>query len=479
MRRKLYVRSRTLKALALVAMVCGVIVATQIPPTAYAGSTTTIDSATTNQRIDGFGASESFLQADFIMNASHSNQKAILQLLYSPTKGAGLTILRNQIGESSSYGTIEPNPPASPTSTPQYTPLGNDQGQEWLASTIKKKYGVDDFFADAWSAPPFMKTNDSAVDGGTLCGLSGASCASGDWRQAYANYLVQYAKDYAADGLPLKYIGFVNEPNFTATYASMVLTPAQTAEEADVVGPTLAGSGVATHLECCAPTGWDQIPSYASAIESDSSASHYVTLFTGHGYTAPPNTAVPGWSAPAWETEWSTFDTWDPSWDDGTDASGFTWAQNIYNGLTSANLSGFLYWWGADYNSIYGNNNEGLIRDDGTVVASKRLWAFANYSRFIRPGAVRIGASTTASGVELTAFKNTNGTVAIVALNTTMSNAALSFSLSGPGMPQSGPVRSYLTDATHSTAKQKTIKEKSDEFSATIAPRALVTYEIK
>jgi hypothetical protein len=36
-----------------------------------------------------------------------------------------------------------------------------------------------------------------------LCGVPGASCKSGDWRQAYAGYLVQYAKDYAAAGVPL------------------------------------------------------------------------------------------------------------------------------------------------------------------------------------------------------------------------------------------------------------------------------------
>jgi O-glycosyl hydrolase len=59
---------------------------------------------------------------------------------------------------------------------------------------------VSDFFADAWSAPPFMKTNDSQDNGGQVCGVSGTSCSSGDWRQAYANYLVRYAEDYAAAG---------------------------------------------------------------------------------------------------------------------------------------------------------------------------------------------------------------------------------------------------------------------------------------
>ena len=65
--------------------------------------------------------------------------------------------------------------------------------------------------ADAWSAPGFMKTNGSQINGGTLCGGPGATCDTGDWRQAYASYLTQYAKDYAPAGDPLSYVGPENE----------------------------------------------------------------------------------------------------------------------------------------------------------------------------------------------------------------------------------------------------------------------------
>lgn len=39
--------------------------------------------------------------------------------------------------------------------------VDQDQGQLWFAERIKAAYGVGDVFADAWSAPGFMKTNDS------------------------------------------------------------------------------------------------------------------------------------------------------------------------------------------------------------------------------------------------------------------------------------------------------------------------------
>lgn len=47
-----------------------------------------------------------------------------------------------------------------------------------------------------------------------LCGTPGHDCASGDWRQAYANYLVQYVKFYQQEGLDITHLGFLNEPDF-------------------------------------------------------------------------------------------------------------------------------------------------------------------------------------------------------------------------------------------------------------------------
>jgi O-glycosyl hydrolase len=254
-----------------------------------AADTATINGATTYQTMAGFGASEGFGEAQTVMNASSAVQQQALGLLYSPTSGAGLTILRNEISADSG-STIEPAAPASPTAAPAYVPLASinqDQGQLWFAQQIKAGYGVTNVFADAWSAPPFMKTNDSADNGGTLCGVPGATCSSGDWRQAYANYLKQYAADYSAAGDPLSYVGPENEANLAPSYDGMVLSPAQTANFLDVLGPTMAGSGLPTKVECCATEGWDYAQQYAAAIEADATASSYTPVFTSHGYTRP------------------------------------------------------------------------------------------------------------------------------------------------------------------------------------------------
>ena len=201
-------------------------------------------------------------------------------------------------------------------------------------------------FADAWSAPAFMKTNDATDNGGTLCGVPGATCTSGDW----------------------------------------------------------------------------------------------------HTRTT----------------------------------SGFSWAQNIYAGLTAANLNAFPYWWGSSTTSENGDN-EGLIliNANDTVSASGRLWAFANYSRFIRPGAVRLGAASANSSVELTAFRNTNGSIAVVALNTATTPQPMTISLRRTSLPGFGVAVPYLTDSTSDTAAQAPVLIQNGSLRTTLPARSLVTYDIR
>jgi O-glycosyl hydrolase len=445
---------------------------------ASAASTATVNGGTTFQTITGFGASEAFGQAATVMNASSAVQIQALNLLYGTSGGAGLTILRNEISADSG-DTIEPTAPSSPSATPSYVSLASidqDMGQLWFAQQIKERFGVTNVFADAWSAPAFMKTNDETDNGGAVCGMSSATCSSGNWEQAYADYLKQYAADYAAAGDPLTYVGPENEANLSTSYDSMQITPAQTAQFLDVLGPAMAGTG--TGVECCATEGWDYAQQYAAAIEADPTASADTAVFTSHGYTEAPTTPLSGWSKPAWETEWSTFETWDPAWDDGTDASGLTWAQHIFAGLDSANLNAFLYWWGSTTPSENGDN-EGLIQINGsTVTPSGRLWAFGNFSDFVRPGAVRIGASTSDSNLTMDAFKNTNGTISVVVLNTGSSSDTVSYSLSGTGTPNGATVTPYLTNASNDIAAQATTSVSGGAFTGTIPARSLETYVV-
>lgn len=179
-----------------------------------------VDLSKTFQTMDGFGTSEAFQRAVTMQKLSTTEQRKFLDLMFSKDKGAALSILRNGIGSSPDMSddhmvSIAPKSPGGPSAEPKYTWDGSDNGQLWVSKEAANTYGVKTFYANAWSAPGYMKTNGNDANGGSLCGVSGATCSSGDWKQAYANYLVQYVKYYAAENITITHLGFLNEPELT------------------------------------------------------------------------------------------------------------------------------------------------------------------------------------------------------------------------------------------------------------------------
>lgn len=460
-------------------------------------ATVIINGAQHHQTIDGFGISGAFGPANQLRTLSSTNdQKRILDLLFNTSTGAGFSILRNLLPSDVNH-TIEPNNPGSPTAMPHYVWDNSSWGQVWLAQQAQR-YGVKQFYMDAWSSPGFMKTNGDESNGGSLCGSLGASCSSGDWRQAYANYLVQYIRDYKSNGIATTHIGFANEPNLKTSYSSMLIDPAQAANFAKVLGLTLRASPFHPQIVCCEAEGWNLAQSYTNGITSDPNSN--VNVISSHGYTGAPNFALTGTGQKhIWQTEWSTFDAWNSSWDkgsdtsssasaqligtatgtsNGSDASGFTWAQHVYNGLTVANLSAFFYWWGFDVHNNSTDNGALIHYKNNTVESSKRLWALANYSRFVRPEAIRIGATSNNSNLQVTAFKNTKGSISIVVLNTSRSNTPVTFSLQNTGITQNYVATPYITNASNNTTAQTGLSIQQQRFSTIIPARSLVTYQV-
>lgn len=128
----------------------------------------TIDTSTTYQTIDGFGFSQAFGRATEFKNAAAATQKTALDYLFSTSTGAGFSIIRNRIGSGGSGDSIEPTSPGSASSTPTYVWDGNDSGQFWFTQQAIS-YGVKTIYADAWSAPGFMKTSGSDTTVGFVC----------------------------------------------------------------------------------------------------------------------------------------------------------------------------------------------------------------------------------------------------------------------------------------------------------------------
>jgi glucosylceramidase len=409
-----------------------------------------------HQRIDGFGLSQAFRRNELLRALSPEQQREILDLWFDRRKGAGLSILRLGIGSSpagSPYDhmvSIQPEDPGGPDAPPRYVWDGDDNSQVWVAKEAKA-YGVQRFFADAWSAPGYMKDNGDDKNGGTLLP---------EWREAYARYLMQYTKFYAREGIKITDLGFTNEPDYTAPYASMRFTPEQAAEFVKVLGPIAKG----VKVTCCDSFGWNEAKAYTAAIEADPQARRWVKVHTGHTYASPVDGPLPT-GRHTWMSEWNpNGDTWNENWDDGSGYDGFTIAQAVHDALTLGNVNAYVYWFGASRGAT-----RALMQIDdaaGTYRVSKRMWALAAYSRFIRPGAVRLGTSAADPALKVSAFRNPDGSTVIEALNTGTT------ALTWKGVR--GRATSYLTDSANSLAPRPVAGS-----TVTLPPRALTTIVIK
>jgi O-glycosyl hydrolase len=240
-------------------------------------STVTVDLTKTYQTMDGFGMSETFQRANQMKALSEPLQRYALDLLFNRTSGAGFSILRNGIGSSPDSSSdhmvsIQPKNPGGPNAAPKYIWDGNDNSQVWVSTEAVKTYGVKTVYANAWSAPGYMKTNNNDANGGSLCGVSGASCSSGDWKQAYANYLVQYIAYYRDLGVEVTHLGFLNEPELTTSYASMRSNAQQAADVVKVLRPALDKANFTNvKVTCCDAEGWNHQQSMMSGLSSVSS----------------------------------------------------------------------------------------------------------------------------------------------------------------------------------------------------------------
>lgn len=321
-----------------------------------------------------------------------------------------------------------------------------------------------------------MKTNDDNNDGGYLCGVSGTNCSTGNWMQAYANYLVEYVRLYKKAGVTVTNLGFLNEPQLTTAYASMLSNGTQAAEFIRVLAKTIKASGFDLEINCCDSVGWLDQEALMPALEAGPDpAVNYLSVITGHGYSSPPNFPL-STSLRSWLTEWAdlTGDYYPHIFfKDGGPGEGMTWAANIQIAFAQANVSAFLYWEGAE-NATASSSLINLINNE--IVLSKRYWVFAQFSKFVRPGARRIEA--TSSGfplVNVTSFKNSNGALATQVLNNGTTNCTVNVKLSG--WQEGHIIQPYLTNNEHNLEALPTISTDADGAFQDIVPaRSMITF---
>jgi len=106
---------------------------------------------------------------------------------------------------------------------------------------------------------------------------------------------------------------------------------------------------------------------------------------------------------------------------------------------------------------------------------SRRLWAFAGYFRFARPGSVRVDATSSAENVLVTAFENTNRTMAIPVINEAHFTRQVEVNLEGCELKMQRAT-AYLADNEHNNTMVGSYRFNGSSFMASVPPRSMTTF---
>lgn len=442
-----------------------------------------VNTTVTFQELDGFGVSQAFQRAYDVFGKdglSPANTTFVLDLMFDVEKGAGFSILRNGIGSSNTsqsnlMKSIEPISPGSPEAPPHYIWDRNESGQYPLAVEAYNR-GLRHLYGNAWSAPGYMKTNHDENNGGYLCGVANATCSTGSWVKAYADYLIQWARFYKQSGVKVTELGFLNEPQFPATYAGMLSNGSQAAEVIRALAHEVKSSGMNLDITCCDGIGWDDQRDMMPGLQAGADpAENYLGVVTGHGYSSAPTYPLKT-KKKTWLTEWADLSgqfTPYTFYNKSGPGEGMTWASHIQVALVHANVSGFLYWIGAENSTT----NSGLINLAGDeVIPSKRFWAFAQFSKFARPGARRVQATSTVPKLQISSFLNLDGSIATQMINNGTTACDVEVALSGAKCSRYRHVRPYLTNNEHDLTALSKIGVQRGIFKATVPARSLMSF---
>ncbi|KAI4709117.1 hypothetical protein J4E89_005865 [Alternaria sp. Ai002NY15] len=443
-----------------------------------------VDATVRHQTMIGGGCSGAFGVAcdqTGSRGLSPSNQQLVSDYLFNENLG-GLSVLRNRVGSSPTDGILG-SCPTSPSAPANYSGLGsNDSTADscQLKLTQQALTANPDLFiyVDAWSAPGCFKTDATDINGGLICGVRGTNCTH-DWRQAYADYLVEYVRLYEEKGINVNLIGAYNEPDFNpVTYASMDSDGYQAADFLKVLYPTVKKYREDLQVSCCDATGARQERNLLYELDQAGGGKMY-DVATWHNYQSMPERPFNTHGQPNMETEWSDGSgpfntTWDTT---GQLAEGLQWAIYMHQAFVYSDTSGYLHWWCAQDNPGNTTGSDAiLVRLRGnTFEVSRRLWAFAGYFRFARPGSVRIDAISPAENLKVTAFENTNGTLAIPVINEAHYERQVEVSIKGCDFTM-GVANAYLADNDHNNTMVGTYGVNGSVFVASVPPRSMTTF---
>lgn len=401
-------------------------------PSVYAADTVVVNTGKEYQTIDGFGGMNhpEWMGSDL---TDAQRQKAF----GNGKDELGFTILRIFVN-----------------------PDSNQWNKAVPTAKFASQHGVK-VFASPWEPPSNLAESDS--NGGKL------HLPKSNYT-AYAQHLNNFGNYMKNQGVDLYAISVQNEPDYASEW-----TRWSTDETTDFLANY---ADKITSTKVMSPESFQYAPETASWVK-DGGKKYYTKilnnqkafancdLFGTHFYGTQRAwmdfPALESCGKPIWMTEVyvpnssSDADTWPEALDV---------AENIHNGMTVGNMSAYVWW--------YIRRSYGPMKENGNI--SKRGYMMAQYSKFVRPGDVRIDATEQPTqNVFVSAYKNDADQVTIVAVNKTTSEYNQSFSM-GSGESISGVTR-YRSSGSENLAKSE-ISFNGTGFAAQLPAQSVSTFVV-
>src|SRR2546422_50122 len=202
-----------------------------------------VDEGTTYQEMVGFGAAITDASAWLIQNKlAPAQREALLQELFGPSPGLGLSFTRLTMGASdfSLHQYSYDDMPAGQTDS-ALAHFSIDSNRAYVLPVVQRALAINPrlkIMASPWSPPGWMKTTGSLIQGTLLPEAYGP----------LAEYFRRYIEAYGAEGVPIYAITVQNEPHYEPpTYPGMRLEPpARSRFIGQYLGPLFAQHGIGT-----------------------------------------------------------------------------------------------------------------------------------------------------------------------------------------------------------------------------------------
>jgi glucosylceramidase len=421
----------------------------QQTPIAFAASsaagnqTITVNEGTTYQQFEGAGASFTDTAA-WLINGSGALSAAtrddVMTKLFSPTGGIGLGFTRNPMGASDlarfSYTYDDTCCDLNDFS------LSRDTDVIALTKQAQSLNPQLKVMASPWTAPPWMKDNNSYIQG---------------WLQSqyyplYGQYFAKYIQGYAAQGVHVDYVTPQNEPTCCAGYPSMQWnTPGIQYFLKNGLYPALHNAGLDTKV-LVGDWNFDSYGTWVQPLLADTAIRNdpnfggiawhgyggdVTTQTTAHNQYPTVNAYMTEHSGGTWISNQQTEDmlnlidytrNWDRSW--------IKWSLAVDQNMGPHNG-------GCDVCTGLVTVHNGDSRH-GQVDYTVEYYTMGHLTKFVKPGAVRIDSSANGS-VPNVAWKNPDGSKALIAYNNTASTQAVKVVWGNQSFTYSLPTKTSAT----------------------------------